>query len=125
MLAKYLITSIATLFAASVVMAHEMEKGANGGQVVDSKGHHIEFVTKDGAITFFLTDDKDKPISSKGASGRVLIQDAGAAAAVDLAPAEPNLLTAKTTATLTPGAKLVVSAKLSDGHDIQGRFVTK
>lgn len=105
--------------------AHDMAKGANGGQVVDVKGHHIEFVTKDGAITLFLTDDKDKPITTSGASGRLVIQDAGATTTATLSPAEPNMLTAKAGAPLTPDAKLIVSAKLSDGHELQARFTTK
>jgi hypothetical protein len=122
---SYAIAAAGFLLTSSTVMAHDMEKGANGGQVVDFKGHHIELVTKDGAITLFLTDDKDKPIASKGASGRVIIQDAGATTTTDLTPVDPNQLTAKVSEPLSPTAKLVVSAKLSDGHELQARFVTK
>jgi ABC-type lipoprotein export system ATPase subunit len=58
-------------------------------------------------------------------SGRVIIQDKGATAAADLTPVDPNQLTAKLGAPLTPTAKLVVSATLSDGHELQARFATK
>jgi hypothetical protein len=122
---SYKIAAAVLLMAASTASAHDEAKGANGGQVVDSKGHHLEFTAKDGAISIYLTDEKDHPIDSKGATGRVIIQDGATNTPVDLMPAEPNLLTAKTAAALTPGAKLVVSAKLSDGHDIQGRFIAK
>jgi hypothetical protein len=122
---KTLIAATALLLSIGTVSAHDIEKGANGGQVADSKGHHIEFTSKDGAITLYLTDEKDQPIASEGATGRVIVQDGTATATVDLTPAAPNLLTAKATAPLNPGAKLVVSAKLSDGHDIQARFVAK
>jgi hypothetical protein len=121
----YTLSIAALLWTSSAVMAHDMAKGVNGGQVVDAKGHHIEFITKDAAITLFLTDDKDQPIASAGASGRVIIQAAGATTTTDLTPAEPNLLTAKASAPLAPGDKLVVSAKLSDGHELQARFATK
>jgi hypothetical protein len=122
---KTLITVAVLIGTAIPVSAHDMEKGANGGQVAEAKGHHVEFTTKDGAITLYLTDEKDQPIASKGASGRVIIQSNGASATVDLAPAEPNLLTAMASAPLSAGAKVVVSAKLADGHDVQARFVAK
>ncbi len=125
MKATALIAATAVFFSVSAATAHDMAKGANGGQVADSKGHHVEFITKDGAITLYLTDEKDQPIASAGATGRVIIQDGSANATVDLTPAAPNLLTAKAAAALNPGAKLVVSAKLSDGHDIQARFINK
>jgi hypothetical protein len=44
---------------------------------------------------------------------------------VELAPAAPNLLSARLEAPLATGARVVVSAKLGDGHDIQARFVAK
>ena len=40
-------------------------------------------------------------------------------------PADPNLLTAKLEANPASGAKVVFSAKLSDGDELQARFVTK
>lgn len=122
---SHAIAAAGFLLTSSTVMAHDMEKGANGGHVVDVKGHHIELVTKEDTVTLFLTDDKDQPIASKGSSGRVIIQDKGATAAADLTPVDPNQLTAKLGAPLTPTAKLVVSATLSDGHELQARFATK
>ena len=47
------------------------------------------------------------------------------AAVASLVPADPNVLTAKLEGPPAAGATLVVSAKLSDGHGIQARFVAK
>jgi hypothetical protein len=122
---KLLMTVAVFIGSTATMSAHDLKEGVNGGQVVETKGHHFEFTTKDGTITLYLTDEKDQPIASKGASGRVIIQSNGTSATVDLAPAEPNLLTAKASAPLTADAKVVVSAKLADGHDVQARFVAK
>ncbi len=85
--------------------AHDMGSGAHGGQVVDVKGHHVEFTVKDTVITVYLTDDKDGPIASAGAQAKALVQDAGKSASISLAPAEPNLLTGTLTEPLSAGAR--------------------
>jgi hypothetical protein len=73
----------------------------------------------------FVSDSGDKPISSAKATGRAIIQDGSKQAAVELVAAEPNVMAAKLEGPLAPGAKLVVSIKLGDGHDVKARFVTK
>ena len=121
---KHLILAAALLTGPGLALAHE-GAGPNGGQIVEVKGHHVEFTVKDKEIVLFLTDENGKPIESKGATGRVVIQDGGKQVTGDLAPVDPNLLSAKLEAPLAAGAKVVVSAKLGDGHDLQARFVAK
>jgi hypothetical protein len=120
------------LFATAVLMmsqplayAHELEKGPNGGQVVDDKGHHIEFTIKDQAIVIHLTGDKDAPIASVGAEAKAIIQVGGKTTTEVLIPADPNILTGKLAGPLSSGAKIVVSGKLSDGHQFLARFVAR
>lgn len=108
-----------------VALAHDMAKGVNGGQVVEDAGHHVEFTTKDGQVVLFLTDGADKPLTSVKATGRAIIQDSGKQATLDLVAAEPNMMTGKLGSPLSTGAKLVVSIKLGDGHDVKARFVAK
>ena len=105
--------------------AHEGDNGPHGGQVVEVKGHHVEFTTKGGEITVYLSDEAEAAIPSKGATGRAVILEGAKQSTVPLTPAEPNLLTAKLEAALAAGARVVVSAKLADGHDILARFVVK
>ncbi|MFA5955976.1 hypothetical protein [Hyphomicrobium sp.] len=118
---------IAALFFASpvVALAHDEANGPNGGQVTEVAGHHVEFTTKDKEIVLYLTDGSGKPIESKGASGRVIIQNGAKQLTADLSPTDPNQLSAKLDAPLAAGAKVVVSAKLGDGHGLQARFIAK
>jgi hypothetical protein len=116
----------AILVAAPVAAAaHDIAVGPNGGQVIDDKGHHLEFTVKGQEIVLYLSDEQSKPIASKGASGRIVVQSDGAQATAALMPADPNLLTARLQAPPAKGAKVVVSAKLGDGHDVQARFVVR
>ncbi len=57
--------------------------------------------------------------------GRAIIQDGGKQVTVDLVSTEPNLMVAKLDAPLKAGAKVVVSCKLADGHEVHSRFVAK
>ena len=122
---KTVLLAAAIVAAPMVARAHNLDKGPNGGQVVDVKGHHVEFTTKDNAVVVYLMDEKDAPILSKGAEGKAILQDGSKTSTVTLAPAEPNILTGKLEAPLAAGAKVVVSGKLSDGHEILARFVVK
>lgn len=115
----------ALLAFATPAGAHDMEKGPHGGQIVDVKGHHVEFTSKDAVMTIYITDGTDAPIASAGAQAKAVVQDAGKSATITLAPAEPNLLNGTLSAALAPGAKIVIAGKLADGHEILARFVAK
>ena len=122
---KGLIVGALLAAAPLTVSAHEVGKGPNGGPVADSKGHHVEFVTSPQEIVLFLTDEGEKPIATKGSTGRAIIQDGGRQATVPLSPADPNRLIGKLQAPLSPSAKVVVSATLPDGHAVQARFTAE
>ena len=122
---KSILVALSLFALPMTVNAHNVVKGPNGGQVIDDAGHHVEFTTTGNEIILFLSDTADAPLSSANAMGRVIIQDGGKQAALDLAAAEPNILSAKLAAPLSPGAKLAVTIKLSDGHDVKARFVAR
>jgi hypothetical protein len=122
---KSIFVALSLLALPIAAIAHDVVKGPNGGQVVDDAGHHVEFTAKANEIILFLSDNADAPLSSAKATGRVIIQDGGKQAAVDLAAVEPNILSAKLSAPLSTGAKLAVTIKLSDGHDVKARFVAR
>ena len=115
----------AAVVAGGTARAHDSENGPNGGQMIEVKGHHLGMTAKDDEIRFFLTDASHAPTASKGASGRVVILEGAKQSQVALTPADPNLLVARLEAPLVAGARVVVSAKLGDGHDILARFVLK
>jgi hypothetical protein len=108
---KSIFLAAALLTMPVVAQAHDVAKGPNGGQIVDDAGHHVEFTVKDGAIILFLSDNVDAPIGSAKATGRVIVQDGGKQATVELTSAEPNILGAKLGAPLSQGAKLAVTIK--------------
>ncbi len=67
---------IAALAAVTVAQA-QSKKGANGGTVVTSQGHPIEFVLKGQDIVFYLGDDGGSPLATRDVrNGRATIQDA-------------------------------------------------
>ena len=104
--------------------AHEVAKGPNGGPVVDSGGHHVEMVVSGTELVLFLTEGDDKPLTSAGTkNARAIVQDGGKTATVALRPAEPNKLVGTLAQPLGPGARIVVSATMADGHVVQARFV--
>ena len=122
---KRLFLALALIAAPLAVSAHEVAKGPNGGPVVDSAGHHVEMVAKGTELVLFLTEENDKPLASAGTkNARAIVQDGGKTATVSLQPAEPNKLVGTLAQPLGPGARVVVSATMADGHGVQARFVT-
>lgn len=115
-----LVLAVSPLAGAS---AHETAKGSHGGAVIDAAGHHVEFVPSAPELTFYLSGNKDEPISSKAAKMKAITQVAGKTAQLELQPVEPNKLVVTIPAPLASGAKVVVSGTLSDGHSLQARFV--
>lgn len=116
--------AVALIFSSATgTMAHDEAKGPNGGQVADASGHHVEFVPSATEIAFLLTDESGKDIASEGAKATAIIQGAAGTETLQLTPAEPNKLVAKLVLPLAPGTKVVVSAVMADGHNIQARYV--
>ena len=53
---------------------HDNSKAPHGGKVEEAGEYHIEALTKDNKLSFFLLDGKAKAMSNKGISGSVLLQ---------------------------------------------------
>jgi len=105
----------------------QSKKGANGGAVVVSNGHPIEFVAKDQQLTFYVSDDDGSPLQTKSMNGRATVQDGGKTATIPLQPAAPNMLVGKLQAPLGAKARVVFSATFrEDGHThtLTARYVT-
>jgi hypothetical protein len=121
---KRLAFALALTASPMIASAHDLTKGPNGGPVVDSAGHHIEMVAKGTELVLYLTEENDKPLASAGTKGaRAIVQDGGKTATVPLQPAEPNRLVGTLAQPLGPGARVVISATMADGHAVQARFV--
>jgi hypothetical protein len=102
----------------------QSKKGANGGMVVTSQGHPIEFVLKGQELIFYVTDDDGSPLSTKDMRGRATVQDGGKTTTGPLEPATQNMMVGKLQAPLGSKARIVFSANLH-GHALTARYVTE
>jgi hypothetical protein len=122
---KYiLLAAIAAIIAMPDTAAAQAKKGTNGGPVVTSQGHPIEFVQKGQEIVFYVSDDDGSPLSTKEMRGRATIQDGGKTTTVALTPASPNLMSGKLASELSPQARIVFSASLH-GHSLTARYTNQ
>lgn len=136
MLRRTLVLAAAVALAAGLVsappgaVAHGPKgtkiKGANGGEIVDVEGGHLELVVRLDELVVYVTDLKDAPLATAGLTARAIVQDGSKQAVLQLAPREPNLLVAALAAPLAKEAKVAISATLAkDGKPVQARFVVK
>ena len=114
---------IAMTATASLAQA-QPKKGPNGGMVVTSQGHPIEFVVKGQELVFYINDDDGSSLSTKDMRGRATVQDGGKTTTVPLEPAAPNMMIGKLQAPLASKARVVFSANLH-GHALTARYVTE
>jgi hypothetical protein len=119
--------SLALILAVTVVpnlALAQAKKGSNGGPVVTSQGHPIEFVRKGLDITFYVSDDDGSPLATKDMRGRATIQDGGKTVTVQLSPSSPNRMVGKLQNELSPQARVVFSASLH-GHSLTARYTAE
>ncbi len=100
--------------------AAQTKKGSNGGPVVTSQGHPIEFVRKGTDIVFYVGDHDGSPLRHKEMRGRATIQDGGKTVTVPLTPASPNMMKGKLQAELSP--KAMSCSRRAHGHSLTARY---
>lgn len=119
---KYIFLAMIVALTSSVgSAAAQTKKGNNGGPVVTSQGHPIEFVHKGQEIIFYLGDDDGSPLPTKEMKGRATIQQGGKTVTVQLKPNSPNMMVGKAETELVPQARVVFSASLH-GHSLTARY---
>jgi hypothetical protein len=114
---------IAMTAPASLAQA-QPKKGPNGGMVVTSQEHPIEFVLKGQELIFYVSDHDGSSLSTKDMRGRATVQEGGKTATVSLEPAAPNMMVGKLQAPLGSKARVVFSAHLH-GHSLTARYVSE
>jgi hypothetical protein len=114
---------IAMIATASFAQA-QPKKGPNGGMVVTSQEHPIEFVLEGQKLIFYLSDHDGSSFSTKDMRGRATVQEGGKTATVPLDPAAPNMMIGNLQAPLGSKARVVFSANLH-GHSLTARYVTE
>jgi hypothetical protein len=114
---------IAMTATASLAQA-QPKKGPNGGLVVTSQEHPVEFVLKGQELIFYVSDHDGSSLSTKDMRGRATVQDGGKTTTVPLEPAAPNMMVGKLQAPLGSKARVVFSANLHR-HALTARYVTE
>jgi hypothetical protein len=125
---KYGVVALTLVLAASNLAAAQSKKGPNGGTIVTSQGHPIEFVVKGQDIVFYIGDDDGSPLPTKGFQGRATVQDGGKTTTVALEASAPNLMTGTLAAPLGSKARVVFSGSFRAGshtHTLTTRYVTE
>ena len=102
---------------------HDNSKAPHGGKVEEAGMYHIEALTKDNKLSFFLLDGKAKAMSNKGVSGSVLLQFAdGKTKTVVLTASGTDGFDAKE-AIATTYTKAIVTFKVK-GKTVSAKFST-
>lgn len=118
---------IAMITAASLAQT-QPKKGPNGGMVVTSQGHPIEFVLKGEELTFYVNDDDGSPLPTNDMQGRATVQDGGKTKTVQLQPAAPNMMVGKAEAPLGSKARVAFAATFrlkAHTHTLTARYITE
>jgi hypothetical protein len=110
------------LLAALPAAAHEVEKGPNGGRVVEAGAHHVELVVRENAVNVFVTDAGEKPVSVNGFKGVAIFTISGKAQRIPLEPKEGTRLSGNSPVALPAEPAGVVQITAPDGKTAQGRF---
>lgn len=108
--------------APAVAQHSHGNKGANGGPMEDVAGVHAELVTSGDGITFHITNEGGKPVSTKGFTGSVLLVSGGGRETITLAPSGESALTGQAKAAIAAGAQITLQLKTDAGKSGQARF---
>jgi hypothetical protein len=119
-----LFTLLIVMTATASLAQAQPKKGPNGGMVVTSQGHPIEFVLKGQELIFYVSDDDGSSLPTKDMRGRATVQDRGKTTTVPLEPGAPNMMVGKLQAPLGAKSRVVFSANLH-GHSLTARYVTE
>ena len=121
---QLLLALIVAVMALPGLASAQTKRGSNGGPVVTSEGHPIEFVRSGLDVTFYVSDDDGSPLSTKDMRGRATIQDGGKTTTVPLSSSSPNKMVGKLQNELSPQARVVFSASLH-GHSLTARYTAE
>ncbi|MDF2974692.1 MAG: hypothetical protein K0R61_5142 [Microvirga sp.] len=122
---KYIFLAMIVALTASVGPATaQTKKGNNGGPVVTSQGHAIEFVHKGGEMIFYIGDHDGSPLPTKDMTGRATVQQDGKTVTAQLKPVNPNMMVGKAETELAPQARVVFSSNVH-GHSLTARYMVE
>jgi hypothetical protein len=98
-----------------------VEKGKNGGLMVEAGDYHVELVTNDGIVDVYVSDHDDKPVPIAGYKGLAILSVAGKSLRVVL-EAGDGKLTGKAAGALPAQPKGVVQITPPKGKTVSAKF---
>lgn len=102
--------------------SHGSMKGPNGGPMQDVAGVHAELVVSGNVLTINLFDEGNKPVSSKGFTGSLLLVSGGNRETVQLAASGDSALKGEAKAAVAAGTQVTVVLKSAAGKSGQAKF---
>lgn len=112
----------AAMLLSAPVLAHDEEKGPNGGRVADVGTHHIELVVKGQAVQVYVGDANNKPLVVTGYKGLAILTVAGKAQRIVLEANDEKFLSGTAPVTVGDRPRGVVQLTVPEGKTLQGRF---
>jgi hypothetical protein len=120
---KFTIVALASVLITAIPgAAHEVEKGPNGGRVVEAGSNHIELIVNANAVDVFVTDASDKPVLVNGFKGVAIFTNSGKVQRIVLEPKDGARLSGTAPVALPVQPAGVVQLIAPDGKTVQGRF---
>jgi len=113
-------TTLALVLGISGAIAQQ-KTGPNGGLLAGKAGHETELVVSATELTVFLIDG-GKAHSTKGASLRAVVQEAGKSTTIPMENVENKKLVGKLAAPIGKGAIVVLTGKDDHGDAISVRY---
>ncbi|MGH6768246.1 MAG: hypothetical protein ACRECO_04395 [Xanthobacteraceae bacterium] len=110
------------LLMSAPALTHEVEKGPNGGRVVDAGAVHIELAVKETSIEVFVSDTNDKPLPAKGFKGIAILTVGGKAHRIVLEAKNGSRLVGTAPVKIAGVPRGVVQLTGPDGKTAQARF---
>jgi hypothetical protein len=107
---------------AAPALAHEPDKGPNGGKRVDGGPYHIELAPQGATVRVFVSGPNHEPVSVEGFTGTAMLVIDGKPARVTLTPAGDGMLAGEADAPVPAAAQVAVQLKAADGKTVQARF---
>ncbi len=121
---KHPILALAWLACTATVWADGPLTAQHGGVMAEAaSGLRVELVNDASGLAVYLREHSDKPLSSKGISGDIVLLGSQGKTTLALTPAEGNKLTASAPA--SAGAKAIVRLNLPGKGSDQVRLTLK
>jgi len=119
---RMMLAGLALALATPALAQPRERRGPNGGLLAGSDGHEVELVVTGTAVRVYLVNHGRVAPPRSGATARMVIQE-GQANRTAALTASGEGFSATLETPIAPGARVVVTGRMPDGHTVQARYV--